>query len=123
MGNPGWKQFERRVARDHGVERQPVTGERDASDCQVHPMFCFQVKLRQAIPKGIRAWSDSIHRAAGKVGKMGVLIVKEPGKRDDNALVILRYQDWVDLHGSPRTPTLDAALAVDDTLGEEDTHG
>lgn len=102
----GWKQFERRVSRDHGVERQPVTGERDGSDAMPHPLFCFQMKLRKAIPKCIREWSDSIHRSASKTGKCGVLIVKEPGKHDDNALVIVRYRDWVDLHGSP--PAADA---------------
>lgn len=102
MAERGWKQFERRIARDHGVERQPITGERDASDAMEHAMFCFQMKLRKAIPKCIREWSDSIHRAAQKVDKVGVLIVKEPGKHDDNALVIVRYRDWVALHGTPR---------------------
>jgi hypothetical protein len=60
----------------------------------------FQMKLRKAIPKCIREWSDSIHRTAQRQGKCGVLIVKEPGLRDDNALVIVRYKDWLDLHGS-----------------------
>ena len=96
----GWKQFERRVSRDHGCERQPVTGERDAGDSMPHPMFALQMKLRKAIPKCIRDWSDNIHRTAQRDGKIGVLIVKEPGKHDDNALVILRYRDWVDLHGT-----------------------
>lgn len=95
----GWKKFERRVSRDHGVERQAVTGERDGSDCQVHPLFCLQMKLRKAIPKSIREWSDSICRAAAKDDKIGVLIVKEPGLHDDNALVVLKYRDWVSLHG------------------------
>lgn len=101
MPDKGWKQFERRVSRDHGVERQPVTGERDGSDAKEHPVFCFQMKLRKAIPKCIREWSDSIHRSAQKAGKCGVLIVKEPGKHDENALVIVRYGDWIDLHGTP----------------------
>jgi hypothetical protein len=104
VSDKGWKQFERRVARDHGVERQPVTGERDGSDCKEHPVFVFQVKLRKAVPKTIRDWSDSIHRAAQRQQKTGVLIVKEPGKHDDNALVIVRYRDWVELHGTPKEP-------------------
>jgi len=57
------------------------------------------MKLRKAIPKCIREWSDDIHEEGRKHGKVGVLIVKEPGKHDDNALVILRYRDWIDLHG------------------------
>ena len=67
------------------------------------------MKLRRAIPKCIRAWSDSIHSTAKRSGKLGVLIVKEPGKHDENALVILRYGDWVDLHGSPQAED-DAAV-------------
>lgn len=100
MADRGWKQFERRVSRDHGVERQAVTGERDGSDCQPHPLFVLQMKLRKCIPKSIREWSDSIHRTAQRADKIGVLVIKEPGKHDDNALVILRYKDWIDLHGS-----------------------
>lgn len=101
MSDRGWKQFERRISRDHGVERRPNTGERDGSDAMPHPLFSFQMKLRKAIPKCIREWSDGIHAAAKRDGKVGVLIVKEPGLRDENALVIVRYRDWIDLHGSP----------------------
>jgi hypothetical protein len=95
----GWKKFERRVARDHACERIPVSGERDGADAR-NAMFSFQTKLRRAIPKCIREWSDAIHRAAQRHGTIGVLIVKEPGKHDDNALVIVRYHDWIDLHGT-----------------------
>lgn len=95
MGNTGWKQFERRVARDHGVERQPITGERDGSDAMPHPRYVFQMKLRERIPVSIRTWADSIFRCGDHYGKTGVLILKEPGKRDDSALVVLRYRDWL----------------------------
>lgn len=97
MGNPGWKKFERRVARDHGVERQPVTGERDGSDVMAHPRYVISCKLRAAIPKTVRAWADSIYRCATRKQRMGVLVIKEPGKRDDSALVVLRYRDWLEL--------------------------
>jgi hypothetical protein len=94
-----WKQFERRVAVDHGVQRIPVTGERHGADVRTE-MFSIQTKLRKAVPKCIREWSDQICGTAKKENRIGVLIVKEPGKHDCNALVILRYQDWIDLHGS-----------------------
>ena len=102
MPDKGWKAFERRIAADCGGRRIPVTGERDGQDVEAG-MFFYQAKLRKAIPKCIREWSDSIHRAATKGGKVGVLVIKEPGKHDDNALVIVRYRDWVDLHGSVRS--------------------
>ena len=102
----GWKAFEMRVCRAHGVERQPVTGDRDGSDCKRHGMFSFQIKLRKSVPKSIREWSDAIHRWAQRDGTVGVLIVKEPGKHDANALVILRFDDWVALHGTPAAEEL-----------------
>lgn len=101
MPDKGWKQFERRIARDHGCERIAVTGERHGADAR-NAMFSFQAKLRKAIPKCIREWSDQISATATKEGRIGVLIVKEPGKHDDNALVILRYRDWIDLHGAAK---------------------
>lgn len=117
-----WKGFERRVSRAHGVERQPVTGERDGSDSQPHPMFVISCKLRKSVPKTIREWSDSIHRCAVRNSKIGVLIVKEPGKHDENALVILRYRDWVDLHGSPMKETPNDGISHDDVRGTTE-HG
>lgn len=102
MADRGWKSFERRVSRDHGVERRPNTGERNGSDCMDHPVFCLQMKLRKAIPKCIRQWSDGIADVARRQHKVGVLIVKEPRLHDDNALVILRYRDWVALHGNQK---------------------
>lgn len=65
-----------------------------------HPVFCLQMKLRRAIPKCIRQWSDGIADLARRQRKVGILIVKEPRLHDDNALVILRYRDWVELHGN-----------------------
>lgn len=99
MADKSWKAFERRIARDHGCERIPVTGERHGADAR-NAMFSIQTKLRKAIPKCIREWSDQICATATRERRIGVLIVKEPGKRDDHALVILRYRDWCDLHGS-----------------------
>ena len=53
------------------------------------------IRSRKAIPKSIYEWSDSISRTASRESTIGVLIVKEPGLRNDNALVNLRYADWL----------------------------
>jgi hypothetical protein len=37
--------------------------------------------------------------SAARSGKVGVLVVKKPRQQDADALVVLRWQDWVDLHG------------------------
>ena len=34
-------------------------------------------------------------------GKAGVLVLKHPGQKDTDALVVLSWADWVDLHGVP----------------------
>lgn len=99
MGDRGWKAFERRQCRDMGVERQAVTGERHGADNAPHPLFCFQFKLRRMLPAWLWAWLAGIVATAQRDGKVGVLVVKRPRQRDNDAVVILRWADWVALHG------------------------
>lgn len=98
MPDKSWKAFERRTARDHGATRIPVTGERHGADF-VDGMFEAQVKLRRALPSWLFSWLDGITSRARPHGRIGVLIVKRPRMRDTDALVVLRYGDWIDLHG------------------------
>jgi hypothetical protein len=100
MSDKGWKQFERRCCRDMGVERQPVTGERDGADNAPHPMFCFQFKNRRMLPTWLFAWLSGITGAAARQDKIGVLVLKVPRMRDADALVVLKWSDWVQLHGT-----------------------
>ena len=95
-----WKNYERRVAADLGGQRIPVTGlGRDAADV-VTPMFHIQVKLRISLPSWLWGWLSGICMDAEE-GKIGVLILKRPGERDTEGLVVMRYGDFVDLHGKP----------------------
>jgi hypothetical protein len=98
MADKGWKAFERRMARDVGTERIPVTGERHGADC-ANGLFCFQFKLRRVLPAYLWEWLGGIVASAARSGKVGVLVVKKPRQQDAEALVVLRWQDWVDLHG------------------------
>ncbi len=82
-----------------GVERQPVTGERDGADNAQHPRFCFQFKLRRMPPVWLWTWLAGIVGTAERAGKIGVLVIKRPRQNDAEALVILRWGDWVALHG------------------------
>ena len=101
MADKSWKAYERRLAKALGGQRIPVTGIGRADRDVEAGMFYYQAKLRKAIPKCIRAWSDGICATAKRDNKIGILIMKEPGLHDANALVVLRYQDWLDLHGGP----------------------
>lgn len=98
MADKSWKAFERRQCRDMGTERIPVTGDRDGADGAT-AMFCFQFKLRRTLPVWLWEWLDGIVAHAELRGKVGVLVLKRPRQRDADALVVLRWKDWLDLHG------------------------
>lgn len=94
-----WKAYERRVAADLGGQRIPVTGiDRDGADV-VTPMFHIQVKLRRSIPLWLFAWLHGIC-ATTPEGKTGIMVLRTPRMLDDDAVVVVRYKDWVELHGS-----------------------
>jgi hypothetical protein len=92
-----WKSFERRVAKAVGGRRIPVTGiDRNGCDVDAGP-FVYQVKLRQGQPGYLRDWLSGI---CGQTSDgTGVVIWKEPGGRDDEAIVVLRFKDWIAHHG------------------------
>lgn len=112
MGDTSWKAFERRQCRDMGVERIPCTGERAGADGAT-ALFAFQFKLRRSLPLWLWTWLGGIVAHAESRGKVGVLVLKRPRQRDTDALVVLRWQDWLDLHG---------AVTDDQTLPDADRH-
>lgn len=98
-----WKAYERRLAEDLGGKRIPVTGiDRHGADV-VTRMFHVQAKLRKSLPQWLFDWLGGICGTAGDAGKVGVLILRKPRMEDVDALVVLRYKDFVDLHGQPQT--------------------
>jgi hypothetical protein len=101
MTDRGWKKLERRLARDVGSERIPVTGERQGADFE-DGMFCFQAKLGRAMPGYLGAWLAGIRAAGSRRAppKIGVVIWKPKHARDTDAVVLLTWADWVALHGS-----------------------
>ena len=102
MSDRGWKAFERRLARDCGTERIAVTGERHGADA-ANELFAFQFKLRRVLPAYLWEWLSGIRGNAARSGKVGVLVVKRPRQKDTDALVILSWGDWVQLHGRIET--------------------
>jgi len=96
-----WKSAERRIAADLGGRRIPVTGiDRDAADV-ITPLFHVQVKLRNSLPSWLWGWLSGI-RMDADAGKVGILILKRPRERDSEALVVMSYGDFCDLHGTPK---------------------
>jgi hypothetical protein len=104
-----WKSFERRTAeRLHGT-RRPVTGIDRADGDVFTAMFEVQCKLRPQ-PGFLNAWLSGICATASARNRIGIVVWKSPGsgKPDGDALVIMRWRDFVDLHGEvadEETPT------------------
>jgi hypothetical protein len=96
VSDKSWKALERRLARDVGSERIPVTGERAGADFE-DGLFVYQAKLGRRCPSYLAAWLAGI-RAAGAVrrpAKVGVVVWKPKRAEDADALVLLRWSDWV----------------------------
>lgn len=99
MPDKAWKATERRMARDVGTERIPVTGEREGADFE-DAIACYQLKVRRAIPEWLWTWLRGIQSTGARKDKAGVLVLKRPSERDEDAVVVLAWRDWVDLHGA-----------------------
>jgi hypothetical protein len=100
MADKGWKATERRMARDVGSQRIPVTGERHGADFKCG-IAHYQLKVRKAIPGWLWDWLTGIQTSAKRDGKAGVLVLKKPRQQDAEAVVVLSWSDWVSLHGEP----------------------
>ena len=99
MSDRRWKAVERRAAKRLGCQRIPVTGERNGADLS-NDVFDVQVKSRrEAIPGWLQTWLAGITGTAAQRGKTGVLVLHQPGHELDDAVVVLRFKDWSDLHG------------------------
>lgn len=88
-----------RFARDVGVERKPCDGSRDTADFE-DAIACYQLKVRAVIPVWLWRWLAGIQGTAKGKDKAGVLVLKHPRQDDADAVVILSWKDWVDLHGT-----------------------
>jgi len=114
-----WKAFERRIAERLGGRRRPVTGLDRGDGDAFTPLFELQCKLRIGQPSYVKRWLADIVATASSRGRIGVVVWKEPGHgvrggADANALVVMRWIDFVELHGT------DHAESHDATTGNED---
>jgi len=85
----GWKQFERRIGRLLGGDRTW----KDDQDFST-PLFSGECKLLRDVPKFVYKRLEQAERNSPK-GKFPVCIVKEHGKRDENAVVMIRFGTFI----------------------------
>ena len=98
MSNPGWKKYERRIARDLGGRRVGVLGSEDIE----HPIYSIEAKLLKSLPKWLTGlWKQT--QGNCPAGKIPFACVKEKNRNDDNAFVILRYIDFKNLINGGKT--------------------
>ncbi len=101
MSDKAWKRAERDLARDVGTQRIPVTGERGGADF-ADALCWYQLKKRLGMPALLREWLQALkveRVTATKAGKLPVFVWMQPGHPRADALVVLRWQDWRELHG------------------------
>ncbi len=97
---PRWKKYERELARDVGLERIPATGERDGADFQ-NAVFLYQAKRRKdALPAEVLGWLEAAVAKAAESGRTAVVVVQRRGLNRGESVVLLRWTDWVELHGN-----------------------
>ena len=90
MGNPTWKQYERRISRLFGVERKGILG---GADFETEHL-AGETKVLEKLPR----WLTNIYGQANNncpVGKHPVAIIKKKGRKDDNAFVIMRLKNFL----------------------------
>lgn len=88
------------MARDLGVERIPVTGiDRHGADFE-DAIACYQLKVRRAIPGWLWDWHAGICATGQRKDKAGVLVLRKPRQKDEDALVVLTWKAWRELHGN-----------------------
>jgi hypothetical protein len=93
-----------------GGKRIPVTGERNGADV-ICPLFRYQLKVRRALPDWLFSWLAGIVANAAGSGSIGVLVLRRPRRPRRDGLVVVRWSDWVQLHGVPDVP--DEAIEED----------
>ena len=101
MSDKAWKAYERRIAKEHHTARIPVLG-RKGPDFE-NDTVCGQVKLRKHRPANLTHWLDDVNEDAHRKGKVGVVFWRTPGEDHDQAVVILRYADYLRLCGQAAT--------------------
>jgi len=96
-----FKKFERRIARRLGTERTPLSGSgsRHTRSDTLHPDFFLQIKKRDSnllLKEHREAWERTKEEAEGE-GKVPVYCFGKKYQRDEDATVLLRFEDFLKL--------------------------
>lgn len=90
MSNPGWKCYERRIARLFGVERKGILGGADFETSHL----AGETKVLEKLPKWLTGLYKQVNNNCPR-GKHPIAIIKEKNKRDETAFVIMRLKNFM----------------------------
>ena len=101
MSDKTWKASERVHAKALGLERIPVTGrQRDLGGSDYEDgLVCYSHKHSYNQPGYILGWLRAITNFASRKDKLGVVVWHRKGGRMNDSVVVIRFEDWVQLHG------------------------
>ena len=101
MSDKRWKAVEREHAKDLGVERIPVGGrQRDLHGADYEDGLClYQQKHGYKQPSYLAGWLNGIRGTAQKHQKIGIVVWRGKRQKKGDAIVMLKWNDWVALHG------------------------
>lgn len=97
MPDRTWKRRERVAATQLGGRRIPVTGERAGADGE-SAIVALQCKHGRNRPSYLRDWLTGIVTAAQARQKIGVVVWSSHRERQEDAVVVMRWTDFVELH-------------------------
>ena len=97
-----WKAAERKHAKALGLERIPVSGrQRDKHGADFEDgLVMYQMKHGYTQPGYMKGWLLGICATAFRHNKLGAVIWQKKFGRMKDSLVVMRFEDWVQLHGS-----------------------
>ena len=108
-----WKHAERKIARMLGLVRVGNTGRNtpDAAADGAHLVAEIKHGRRYRLARWLH---DELSKARTKAGpgRIGVVVIHEPGQAYRDSVLVMRLQDYADWYGGPMAGADDADLAI-----------
>lgn len=89
-----WKNVERKIAKQMGGERVPITGRSRGSAPDIdHNKYSIEVKHRKELPEWIKDAMDQAEQSNTDGLKVPIVILHEKYSKYENSFVIIKLKD------------------------------
>lgn len=106
-----WKAAERAVARMLGLRRVGNSGRQTPDAAGAHLVAEVKHGKRYRLARWVHAELTKAQTKAG-AGRLGVVVIHEPGQAYGDSVVCMRLQDYADWYVSPMAGASDEELAI-----------